>query len=166
MTVSLSQLSSAKSRRRKRVGRGDGSGRGTYSGRGLKGQRSRSGGKNKLKRRGLKQVLLQIPKSRGFHSMHASFESVNIEDLEKKYEAGAMITINNLKLNGLIQGMGRGVKVLGHGKLSKKLTVHAHRFSKTAEAAIKKAGGSVRVFELKKVNVKEKISKTDKKVKK
>ncbi|MFA5135133.1 MAG: 50S ribosomal protein L15 [Patescibacteria group bacterium] len=165
MIVSLSQLKAARSRKRKRVGRGSGSGRGTYSGRGMKGQRSRSGGTNKLKRRGLKQVLQQIPKSRGFKSMYSGFEPVNIEALEKKYETGATVTLKNLKINRLIEGIGSGVKILGQGALSKKLTVYAHGFSKSAEAAIIKAGGTVHVIAVRQAAPAEKKEKAGKRKK-
>jgi len=146
MELNLSNLKSAKHKTSKRVGRGDGSGKGTYSGRGLKGQKSRSGGKNKLKRRGLKQFLQQIPKTRGFRSMYSSFQAVNIKSLEAKFNDGDLVNVNNLLAKGLIRTKKIKVKILGHGEIKKKLDIWAHGFSKTAENAIKKAGGSVNII--------------------
>lgn len=150
MALSLSQLQSPKQKKRRRVGRGDGSGRGTYSGRGMKGQRSRSGGKNKLIRRGLKQMLQQLPKSRGFTSPYSSYEAVNIADLEAAYKDGAVVTVASMKKTRMIHRNIRGVKVLGVGKVTKKLTVYAHSFSRSAKDAITKAGGSVQIIAIKK----------------
>jgi len=146
MVLSLSNLKSFKQKSRRRKGRGDGSGRGTYSGRGLKGQRSRSGGRKNLKRKGLKQFLQQIPKSRGFKSMYPSFEVVNIRDLNNKFEKGEIITLNKMLKVGLINTKVKGVKILGQGKLNKKFIVQAHSFSKSAENAIKKAGGKTELI--------------------
>lgn len=143
MALSLSQLTSAKRKKRRRVGRGDGSGRGTYSGRGMKGQRSRSGGKKNLKCRGLKQVLQKFPKTRGFESARSAFETVNTSELNTLYKDGAIVSIASLKTHGVINGRGGGVKILFDQPLDKKLHVQAHHFSKNAEHAITKAGGSV-----------------------
>jgi len=146
MNLSLSNLTSAKEKVRKRRGRGDGSGRGTYSTRGMKGQRSRSGGKGGLKRMGLKQYLQQIPKSRGFKSIHPANTVVNISDLEKKFESGEVISLSKMNKAGLIKINRQSVKILGSGKIKKKFTVQAHSFSKTAQEAIKKAGGSIEII--------------------
>ncbi|XOU94521.1 MAG: 50S ribosomal protein L15 [Candidatus Kerfeldbacteria bacterium] len=146
MTLSLSNLKTSKKRKSKRVGRGNASGRGTYSSRGMKGQRSRSGGKNKLKRKGLKQFLSQIPKSRGFRSIHPSYEIVNIKQLENKFKDGDIININVLTKIGLVSTKKTGVKILGHGEFKTKLNVFANSFSKSAENAIKKAGGTINII--------------------
>lgn len=148
MTLNLSNLKSHKGRKRKRVGRGDGSGRGTYAGRGLKGQRSRSGGKRNLKRRGLKQSLQQIPKSRGFKSFRPVYNTVNIIQLSDVFESGAVVSPARMLAAGLVKSKKR-IKVLGHGVLKKKMTIQAHRFSKFAEHAIKKAGGNIQVIIIK-----------------
>jgi len=145
MTLSLSNLKSVKKRKAKRVGRGNASGRGTYSSRGMKGQRSRSGGKNKLKRKGLKQFLAQIPKSRGFRSIHTSHEIVNTKQLDSKFKDGDIVNIKNLTQLGLVSTKKTGVKILGHGEFKKKLNVYANSFSKSAENAIKKAGGTINI---------------------
>lgn len=143
MAITLSNLKSPRKHKTKRVGRGDGSGKGTYSGRGLKGQRSRSGGKNKLKRRGLKQFLLQIPKSRGFRSIHSSWQAVNIKSLNDKFSDGDLVNKNILLIKKLIRTKKIKVKILGQGEIKKKLNVWADGFSKSAENAINKAGGTV-----------------------
>ncbi|MDP2684111.1 MAG: 50S ribosomal protein L15 [bacterium] len=145
MEITLSNLKKSGKRKSKRLGRGDGSGKGTYSGRGLKGQRSRSGGKNKLKRRGLKQFLLQIPKSRGFRSIYASFQAVNLKSLNDKFNDGDLVNKNILLNKGLIGTKKLKVKILGSGEIKKKLNIWADSFSKTAESAINKAGGSVNI---------------------
>lgn len=141
MALSLSALQRPKSRRRKRVGRGNASGSGTYSGRGLKGQRARSGGKGGLKRRGVKQFLLQIPKSRGFRAVRPAYVGVNLADIVKRFDTGAVVNPQRMYDAGLIHTMKR-IKVLGSGTIDKKLTVQAHAFSKAAAAAISQAGGS------------------------
>lgn len=151
MSLNLSNLKPAKgaTKQRKRVGRGGK--RGTYSGRGLKGQRSRSGGKSGLKMLGLKQTLKSVPKLRGFKSDKPKMSVVNVSDLETKFSDGD--TINAAKLIGakLIETSKNGVKVLGNGTLSKKLTVTANAFSSSAKTAIEKAGGKVELIETKKI---------------
>jgi len=129
---------------RKRVGRGSGSGLGTYSGRGLKGQRSRSGGKSGLKRRGLKQYLLQIPKVRGFNRQ-SKVVSVNVGQLDKAFKEGDHVTPKHLIAKGLIR-RGMQVKILNSGTLKKKLTVSAHAFSASAKETIEKSGGNTRII--------------------
>lgn len=162
MEITLSNLKASKRRKSKRAGRGDASGKGSYSGRGMKGQKSRSGGKNKLKRRGLKQFLLQIPKSRGFRSIHDSFQAVNISSLEDKFKDGDLVNSNILLQKCLIRTKKHKIKILGHGEIKKKLNVWAHSFSKTAENAIKKAGGTVNII----VDTKKKMIEHPKKDKK
>lgn len=117
-----------KRKRRTRVGRGKGSGIGTYSGRGLKGQRSRSGGKGGLKLKGLKATFKGVPKSRGFTSMYDKVDVMNVGQLEKLYEANAVVRLE-------------GTKLLGQGELKKSLTVYADAFSKSAQEKIEQQGG-------------------------
>ena len=138
---------------RKRVGRGLGSGKGRYSGRGLKGQKSRSGS---AKMRpgfegGQMPIYMRLGKQRGPYSKDAMpvgpfrtlTYSVNVRDLEKRFEAGATITPDELRSAGLIRSTRRDVKILGEGAVTKALTVQAHGFSKTAKEKIEQAGGSV-----------------------
>lgn len=140
--LELHTLPKTSGKKKIRVGRGNSSS-GNYSGRGMKGQRARSGGKGGLKLRGLKQTILKLKKNRGFTSMHAKLHGVNIEQLEEKFADGAAVTVQALFEAGLIPKKGTKVKILGNGELKKKLTVTAHRFSKTAVEAITKAGGAI-----------------------
>jgi len=148
MAITLSNLKSYHCKKRRRLGRGEGSGRGTYAGRGIKGQRARSGGRNKLKRRGLKQFLQQIPKSRGFKSQYKHFIEVNIGQLSDKFEVGELVTPIKLLKTGLVNEISGGIKILGQGKLSKKGNVQAHSFSNSAKNAITKSGGTFQVLPL------------------
>ncbi|MFA6215015.1 MAG: 50S ribosomal protein L15 [Patescibacteria group bacterium] len=143
--LSLHNLKINKSAKKKakRVGRGNASGHGTYSGRGLKGQRSRSGGKGGLKLRGLKQLLRNKPKIGGFRSLRPKMVIVNLADLEKSFSSGELVTPKKLVAKNLIKDYKTGVKVLGEGKLVKKLTIVANSFSETAKKAIMEAGGKM-----------------------
>lgn len=131
-------------RRKKRVGRGSGSGKGTYSGRGLKGQTARSGGTRGIKRRSaFKQFLMRTPKLRGFTRASARIATVALSDLNEHFKAGDTVNVKSLALRGLVKRAPGGVKVLGNGTLTKKLTVNVHYVSRSARAAIEKAGGTV-----------------------
>jgi large subunit ribosomal protein L15 len=147
MTINLSNLKPKAGSRKRivRVGRGNASGHGTFSGRGIKGQRARSGGRKKLARRGLKQMLQQLPKTRGFQSIHENNTVVNIGELQEKFAAQSKVTPETLRRAGLIR-KAEFVKVLGTGTLKNALQVHAHAFSATAKTAIEKAGGSATVI--------------------
>jgi large subunit ribosomal protein L15 len=152
--LSLSMLSPAQKRQdRKRVGRGLGSGKGRYSGRGLKGQKSRAGS-HKMRagfEGGQMPTYMRLPKQRGNTSKDAMpvgpfrtfTQGVNVRELEARFDAGADVTPEALKELGLIRSLRRDVKILGHGDLTKKLTVSAHRFSATAREKIEAAGGTV-----------------------
>src|SRR4051812_30043464 len=129
--------------RKKRVGRGQGSGLGKTAGRGGKGQKARSGnmrfegfegGQSPLQRR--------LPKF-GFNSPNRlDFAVVNVSELER-FKAGAVVDEAALREIGLVKGRWDGVKILGHGEITKKLTVKAHKFSAKAKEALAKAGGTV-----------------------
>ena len=128
----------------KRVGRGGK--RGTYSGRGLKGQRSRAGRKFKPAIRGL---IKRYPKLRGykFKRIRPKPAVVNIEILEKKFKAADTITPKVLIEKGVIRRIkGRlpKVKILGRGKLTKKLIIEGCQVSKSAREEIEKAGGTIK----------------------
>ena len=150
MSLNLSNLKPAKgsTKTRKKIGRGGK--RGTYSGRGLKGQRSRSGGKSGLKALGFKQTLQRIPKLRGFKSLKPKMAVVNLSSLSEKFADGDVIDPIMLIKTGLINTAKNGVKVLGSGEMTKKLTISANAFSTTAREAIEKAGGKAEVIEKKK----------------
>lgn len=147
MELNLNNLQIVKGskRKKKRVGRGNASGSGTYSGRGQKGQRSRSGGKGGLKRRGLRQLLKSKPKIGGFKSLKPKMANVNIDELEKNFSTGEVVDLKKLISKNLTKFSKSGLKILGNGKLTKKLTVIADAFSESSKKAIIKAGGKVEI---------------------
>ncbi len=127
---------------RKRIGRGWAS-KGKYSGRGRKGQRSRSGGKAGLKKKGLRLIMLNIPKKRGFKSPHPKAEVVNVSELAKSFKDGAEVNPRVLKEKGLVSTVRNGVKILGNGEIKTKLTIKECKVSASAKEKIEKAGGSI-----------------------
>jgi large subunit ribosomal protein L15 len=140
----LSKIKPPKGSRKskKRVGRGPGSGMGTYSTRGLKGQNSRSGGGVREGFEGGQTPLIKRIPKRGFNRVKSYKVSViNVEKLNR-FKNGEEITLDKLKQVGLVAKRDR-VKILGFGDMEKKLTVHAHDFSKSAKEKIEKAGGEI-----------------------
>ena len=131
----------------KRVGRGTGSGLGKTSAKGHKGQKARSGSKKNGFEGGQMPLARRLPK-RGFTNIFAKeYTIINISDLEV-FENGTVVTAELLKAERVISKIEKdGLKVLGRGKLTKKLDVKAAKFSKTAQDAIKAAGGSVEVID-------------------
>ncbi|PJA47276.1 50S ribosomal protein L15 [Candidatus Uhrbacteria bacterium CG_4_9_14_3_um_filter_36_7] len=144
MSLHLHTLKPAKGsiKRKKRIGRGLAS-TGTYSGRGVKGQRSRSGGRNGLQKKGLRPILLNIPKSRGFKSIREKPCIVNIEQLNHLFMDGARITPDILFAKGCISDKAHGVKILGKGTIQKKFLIEHCLISASAKEKIETAGGSV-----------------------
>ena len=152
--LNLHSLSPAQPRKdRKRVGRGMGSGKGRYSGRGIKGQKARSGS-HKMHagfEGGQMPIDMRLPKLRGNTSADAmpvgpfrtSTQPVNLRDLEARFEAGAEATPDSLVGVGLIKNTRTDVKILGSGDLTKKLSVTAHGFSRSAREKIEAAEGTV-----------------------
>jgi large subunit ribosomal protein L15 len=135
-----------RNRRPKRVGRGEASGMGKTSGRGTKGAGQRSGWKQRgLQEGGQMPTFRRIPK-RGFSNAKFTmrYAVVNVEALERAFPANAHVTAEALREAGLIRTSCL-VKVLGDGKLTKKLTVDAAKFSRSAMEKIKNAGGEARV---------------------
>jgi len=131
-------------KKKKRVGRGNASGHGTYSGRGLKGQKSRSGGKNSLKRKGMKPILLQTPKLRGFKSDKPKNQVVNIISINQNFKDGDVVNVKTLLKKGLIDNLKNPVKILGNGDLQRQsLKFVGVRVSDSAKSQIEKAKGSV-----------------------
>ena len=132
---------------RKRVGRGPGSGTGKTAGRGENGQNSRSGGGVRIGFEGGQTPLFRRLPKRGF--TNARFKKVyaviNLDDLNK-FEDGAEVSPEILKDMGIVKNTLDGVKILGDGKLDKKLTVKANKFSKTAKEQIEKIGGKAEVI--------------------
>jgi len=148
--VALHNLKPAKgaTSARKRVGRGPGSGLGKTSGRGEKGQKSRSGFGQKLGFEGGQMPLHRRVPKRGFTNarFRKEYTCVNIERLEI-LEAGTVVTPEVLLKLGIIKKLQDGLKILGDGKLTKSLTVRAHKFSAQAQERITGAGGKVEVLE-------------------
>lgn len=131
---------------RKRVGRGPGSGTGSTSGRGDKGQLARSGGRPRPGFEGGQLPFFQRLPKRGFKNYtRKEYAIVNLSDLEK-FNDGDVITPELLLSGNIIKKLKSGLKVLANGELTKKLTVKANLFSKAAEAAITKVGGTVEVI--------------------
>jgi large subunit ribosomal protein L15 len=143
-------------RPRKRLGRGEGSGTGKTSGRGQKGAGSRSGAKRKANFEGGQMPIhMRMRKLRGphmkksmpFEPFRTHTQPVNISALEDRFEAGAEVTIELMRANGLATRKDIPVKVLANGELGKALTVHAHAFSAAARERIEAAGGSCNIVE-------------------
>jgi large subunit ribosomal protein L15 len=144
--MKLNQLRPAKGSMKKRFkkGRGEGSGLGKTSGRGGKGQTARkSGGIPANFEGGQTPLQRRVPK-RGFNSHFAEVEIVNIGVLDKRFTG--TVTVEDMHKAGLISNRGLEIKVLGTGKVTKPLTVQAHRFSTSAKAALEAAGGKAEVI--------------------
>jgi large subunit ribosomal protein L15 len=128
--------------KKKRIGRGPGSGMGTYSTRGLKGQLARSGGGARIGFEGGQTPLIKRIPKKGFNRRKNVRSSIVNVDMLNKFRKGEEVTIDRLKQGHFIGKKDR-VKILGNGEIDKKLTVHAHNFSKTAKEKIEKAGGEI-----------------------
>lgn len=127
---------------KKRVGRGPGSGHGKTAGRGEKGQKSRSGYSSKLGFEGGQMPLHRRLPKRGFTNIFKEeFAILNLADLDR-FEAGSTVDDAKFREAGLVKGAAKKIKVLGNGEITKKLTVHADKFSKTAREKIEAAGGT------------------------
>ncbi len=131
----------------KRVGRGTSSGNGKTSGRGQKGQNARSGGGVRPGFEGGQNPLFRRVPKRGFNNKRFAvrYAVINVSDLDR-FENGAEITPELLKEMGLVKNQLDGIKVLGNGNLTKKLTVKASVFSKSAKEKIEKNGGKAEVI--------------------
>lgn len=134
-----------KRKKRKRVGRGPGSGHGKTASRGHKGQFSRAGASRRPGYEGGQMPLARRIAKRGFSNARFTTEVaiVNLSALEQAFEDGATVTLDALAAKGLAKGRFDAVKILGDGELTKKLTVQAHRFSKSAAEKIAASGGTV-----------------------
>ena len=131
----------------KRVGRGTASGHGKTSGKGHKGQNARSGGGVRPGFEGGQLPLFKRLPQRGFSNamFKKVYATINVSDLEK-FDNGAVITPELLKEMGILKKQLSGVKVLGNGELTKKITVKAHKFSKSAISKIEAQGGKAEVI--------------------
>ena len=129
-----------------RKGRGEGSGNGKTAGRGQKGQWARSGGGVRPGFEGGQMPLARRLPKRGFHNIFGTVNAVvNVSDLNK-FEDGAVVTVADMVSAGLVKKTLDGVKVLGNGELTKKLTVQAAAFSASAKEKIEAAGGKADVI--------------------
>ena len=129
-----------------RKGRGEGSGNGKTAGRGQKGQWARSGGGVRPGFEGGQMPLARRLPKRGFHNIFVTVNAVvNVSDLNK-FEDGAVVTVADMVSAGLVKKTLDGVKVLGNGELTKKLTVQAAAFSASAKEKIEAAGGKAEVI--------------------
>ena len=145
--ITLHTLSPSQDRHHpKRVGRGNSSGKGTTAGRGTKGQRARTGGRNKTTRRAMKALIERTPKTRGFRSRRPKLEAVTLAQLQRVFAEGQVINAAVLHQAGLLSSTRNGVKVIGAGPVTKKLTIKADAFTAQAKEAITKAGGSAAVI--------------------
>lgn len=145
MTLSLHTLNPGRrvSRSARRVGRGNASQKGTTAGKGTKGQKARTGGRGGLKVLGLRRTLMKVPKNRGFKSMYAKPELVNLTTLERVAVTNQTITPVWLAKRKIVSTINNGVKIVASGKLTKAVTVQGCLASKGAVAAIEKTGGKV-----------------------
>jgi large subunit ribosomal protein L15 len=132
--------------RRKRLGQGESSGHGKTSGRGGKGQTARSGSSIRIGFEGGQMPLIRRIPKRGFNNARFTKQliAVNVGELNQ-FDDGARVDEATLKAVGLANGRADGVKILGEGELSKKLTVSAHAFSASAKAKIEAKGGACEV---------------------
>lgn len=131
----------------KRLGRGTASGHGKTSGKGHKGQNARSGGGVRPGFEGGQLPLFRRLPKRGFSNamFKVEYATINVSDLDK-FEDGAVVTPELLKEMGILKKQLAGVKVLGNGELTKKLTVKASKFSETAKQKIEAKGGKAEVI--------------------
>ncbi len=131
----------------RRIGRGHGSGWGKTAGKGHKGQKARSGGGVRPGFEGGQMPLQRRIPKRGFNNIFAKkIVAINLSTLNRKFEDGAVVDIEALVNAGVVKNSFDAVKVLGNGKLEKKLTVKVSAFSESAKAAIEAAGGKTEVI--------------------
>jgi large subunit ribosomal protein L15 len=137
--------------RRKRLGQGESSGHGKTSGRGGKGQTARSGSSIRIGFEGGQMPLIRRIPKRGFNNKRhgTRYLPVNLQDLNE-FADGSRVDLQVLRAAGLANGPGDGVKILGTGELTRKLTVLAHAFSASARTQIEAKGGTCEVVTVKK----------------
>ena len=129
----------------KRKGRGHATGNGKTAGRGHKGQKARSGGGTRIGFEGGQMPLARRIPKRGFNNIFAKpLDSLNVSVLER-FEEGSVVDVEAIKAAGIISHCKYGIKFLGNGEVSKKLTVKASAFSETAKQKIEAAGGKAEV---------------------
>jgi len=131
-------------KRKRIIGRGQGSGRGTTAGKGNKGQKARSGGKTYVGFEGGQMPLYRRLAHRGFsnHPFKKEWQIVNLGEIEKRYESGETVDLASLSKKGLVKGV-EPIKILANGEFSKKLSFKAAAVSASAKEKIEKAGGDI-----------------------
>ena len=137
--------------RRKRLGQGESSGHGKTSGRGGKGQTARSGSSIRIGFEGGQMPLIRRIPKRGFNNARHTtrYLPVNLESLNR-FDEGSRVDAEALRKAGLANGKAAGVKILGDGELTRKLTVSAHAFSASAKAKIEAKGGTCELIKVQK----------------
>ncbi|MBQ8044551.1 MAG: 50S ribosomal protein L15 [Clostridia bacterium] len=134
-----------KGKERNRVGRGIGSGNGKTAGKGHKGQKARTGGKIRRGFEGGQTPLYRRIPKRGFNNIFSiEYATINVSDLER-FENGTVVNMELLLNEGIVRKELAGLKVLGNGNLTKKLTVEAKKFSASAKEKIEAVGGKIEV---------------------
>lgn len=135
---------------RKRVGRGESSGLGKTAGKGSNGQKSRAGGGTKPGFEGGQMPIIRRTPKRGFsnYPFKKEYAIINL-DVLNRFEEGTVVTPELLLETGLVSKLLDGLKVLGNGNLEKKISVEAHKVSKSAQKAVEEKGGSVEIIEVK-----------------
>lgn len=138
-------------KKRERVGRGIAAGKGKTAGRGTKGQGARGRRKKRAYFEGGQLPLVRrLPFKRGFTNIfRIDYQEVNLDFINERFEDGAEATPDALVEKGLIRDADKPIAVLGRGELEKKVTIHGHRFTKSAREKIEKAGGTVVEHQLK-----------------
>jgi len=134
------------SKETKRLGRGTGSGQGKTAGRGQNGQNSRSGGGTRPGFEGGQMPLYRRLPKRGFTNIFAKEIAIVNVDVLNRFDDNTVVTPELLLSEGVIKNVYDGIKILGNGEINKKLTVKAHKFSKSAAEKIEAAGGKVEVI--------------------
>lgn len=141
ITLSTLKNTSRPHKRYKRVGRGPGSGLGKTCGRGEKGAGSRSGYKRRYGYEGGQfRTFMKMPE-RGFSNerFRKPLESINLGQIDRVYQDGEVVNLETLAAYGFISGRPHGLKILGKGEITKKITIHANAFSETAKEKLQKA---------------------------
>jgi large subunit ribosomal protein L15 len=144
MSLALNNLQPAagSKKSKKRVGRGLGS-TGSYSGRGVKGQRARSGGRSGLQLKGIRSLMLKLPKLRGFQGLESKPVVINLNVLNKNFSDGATVDVKSLIAKKLVSTKSVKIKVLGIGEIKNRLVIKNCGVSQSAAEKIKKAGGEI-----------------------
>ncbi len=146
MSLTLHTLTHPRGTKRKRkvIGRGNASGHGTYAGRGVKGQKARTGGSKGLKRKGLRMMLLRIPKTRGFTGRPNETVVLNLDALSKTVREGMQVDAALLKTMGLVGSRAKRVKILGDGEWPHKgVAFTGLIFSQSARDKVIAAGSTI-----------------------